>query len=148
MDDIYMTREEQQNVWGPRKNCPKTGSIPGDEPSADAKKPQAAKTFLSRAPAERRLGDRSLSSQRFGALAVVDAHASGGRPKQFCMGFRDFDPQQVGFRVEANETPSCRSGETLFSTTRPDGSPITATAISAIRWRQSPVRARTTIKAG
>ena len=45
------------------------------------------------------------------------------RPKQFCMGFRDFDPQQVGFRVEANETPHCKSGETLFSTTNPDGSP-------------------------
>ena len=42
------------------------------------------------------------------------------RPKQFCMGFRDFDPQQVGFAV----TTSCNHGETLFSTTASDGSPI------------------------
>jgi hypothetical protein len=46
------------------------------------------------------------------------------RPTQFCMGFRDFDPQQVGFHVEANEAPHCRNGETLFSANDPDGKPI------------------------
>jgi hypothetical protein len=46
------------------------------------------------------------------------------RPKQFCMGFRDFDPQQVGFRVDAGEVAKCQNGETLFSATNPDGSPI------------------------
>jgi hypothetical protein len=40
------------------------------------------------------------------------------------MGFRDFDPQQVGFHVEANEAPKCKDGETLFSATNPDGSTI------------------------
>ena len=40
------------------------------------------------------------------------------RPKQFCMGTRDFDPQQVGFRVEAGEKQKCRHGETLFSRRR------------------------------
>jgi hypothetical protein len=43
------------------------------------------------------------------------------RPKQFCMGFRDFDPQQVGFHVEANEAPKCKDGETLFSVTDTNG---------------------------
>lgn len=46
------------------------------------------------------------------------------RPKQFCMGFRDFDPQHVGFRVAAGEVPTCNTGETLFSVNNPDGSPI------------------------
>lgn len=46
------------------------------------------------------------------------------RPKQFCLGFRDFDPHQVGFAVAADEVPKCKNGETLFSTTNPDGSPI------------------------
>jgi hypothetical protein len=46
------------------------------------------------------------------------------RPKQFCMGGRDFDPQQVGFRVLSGEVPKCKTGETLFSTTASDGSPI------------------------
>jgi hypothetical protein len=45
------------------------------------------------------------------------------RPTQFCMGFRDFDPQQVGFHVEANEAPHCRNGETLFAANDPDGKP-------------------------
>jgi hypothetical protein len=38
------------------------------------------------------------------------------------MGFRDFDPEQVGFRVEAHEAARCKTGETLFSAT-PPGSP-------------------------
>jgi hypothetical protein len=42
------------------------------------------------------------------------------RPKKFCIGGRDFDPQQVGFAV----TTSCAKGETLFSTTNSDGSAI------------------------
>jgi hypothetical protein len=40
------------------------------------------------------------------------------------MGFRDFDPQQVGFHVEANEAPSCKSGETLFTVTDAGGKPL------------------------
>jgi cytochrome c5 len=46
------------------------------------------------------------------------------RPKQFCMGLRDFDPQQVGYRVEAGQKPRCGTGETLFLTTNADGSPV------------------------
>jgi hypothetical protein len=42
------------------------------------------------------------------------------RPKKFCIGARDFDPQQVGYRAET----SCKKGETLFSATGPDGSAI------------------------
>ena len=45
------------------------------------------------------------------------------RPGQFCMGLRDFDPQQVGYRVVAGEKPSCSAGDVLFSTTKADGSP-------------------------
>jgi hypothetical protein len=48
----------------------------------------------------------------------------GERPKQFCIGARDFDPQQVGFRVMLGESPACVPGETRFSTTNSDGSPI------------------------
>jgi hypothetical protein len=40
------------------------------------------------------------------------------------MGSRDFDPQYVGLRVAANERQTCSKGETLFSATNPDGSPI------------------------
>jgi hypothetical protein len=47
------------------------------------------------------------------------------RPKQFCIGTRDFDPQQVGFHVEPGEKPACRHGETLFSAVNSDGSAVT-----------------------
>jgi hypothetical protein len=46
------------------------------------------------------------------------------RPKQFCMGTRDFDPEQVGFRVEPGEKQTCRHGETLFSAVDSSGQQI------------------------
>ena len=51
----------------------------------------AGETALSRAAAERRLGDRSLSAQRFGALAVLDAEARG-RASEAVL------PRRAGFR--------------------------------------------------
>jgi hypothetical protein len=115
-------------VWGPRRNCPndwKETEYPAKNAQADAKKPQDDENLSYRA--------RPLN----GVWATAPYLHNGSvpslwwmlmpqaqRPKQFCMGFRDFDPQQVGFRVEANETPSCKSGETLFSATNPDGSPL------------------------
>jgi hypothetical protein len=51
-------------------------------------------------------------------------HPAAERPKQFCMGTRDFDPQHVGFRAEAGEKPTCRRGETLFSAVDSKGSRI------------------------
>jgi hypothetical protein len=47
------------------------------------------------------------------------------RPKQFCMGARDFDPQHVGLHV----TASCDKGETLFSMTASDGSTINGNSV-------------------
>ena len=35
------------------------------------------------------------------------------RPKQFCMGSRDFDPQQVGFRVNAERSTELQQGRNL-----------------------------------
>jgi hypothetical protein len=126
MTDLSMTSEDQKAVWGPRKNCPndwKDSEYPAKNPQGDAKKPQGDANLSYRA--------RPLN----GVWATAPYLHNGSvpslwwmltpqaqRPKQFCMGFRDFDPQQVGFRVEANEAPSCKSGETLFSTTNPDGS--------------------------
>jgi hypothetical protein len=40
------------------------------------------------------------------------------------MGTRDFDPEHVGFRVDPKKPAKCNDGETLFSTTWPDGLPI------------------------
>ena len=51
------------------------------------------------------------------------------RPRQFCMGARDFDPEQVGFHVDAGEAPKCSNGETLFSTTDADGKAINGNSV-------------------
>jgi hypothetical protein len=51
------------------------------------------------------------------------------RPRQFCMGARDFDPQHVGFRVNAGEPASCETGETLFSMTDSGGKEINGNSV-------------------
>ncbi|RZI38065.1 cytochrome C, partial [Herbaspirillum sp. HC18] len=49
------------------------------------------------------------------------------RPQKFCMGRRDYDPETVGFAVAANER--CKTGETEFSATGPDGTPIKGNSV-------------------
>ena len=51
------------------------------------------------------------------------------RPRQFCLGAREFDPQQVGFRVPASGESSCRSGQTLFSMTDGSGKEIKGNSV-------------------
>ena len=53
---------------------------------------------ISRAAAERRLGDRALYSQRLGALAVLDAEARGRAPEAVL-------PRRAGFRSEGCRLP-------------------------------------------
>src|SRR6476660_806198 len=48
---------------------------------------RAKGTALSRTPAERRLGDRALPSQRFGALALLDAQTRGRASDTILHGF-------------------------------------------------------------
>ncbi|HTB00236.1 MAG TPA: di-heme-cytochrome C peroxidase [Bradyrhizobium sp.] len=127
MDDLSMTSEDQKAVWGPRKNCPndwKNSEYPAKSSPADAKKQ----------PDDGNLSYRARPLNGVWATAPYLHNGSvpslwwmlmpqAERPKQFCMGFRDFDPQQVGFHVEANEAPKCKTGETLFSTAD-SGGPI------------------------
>src|SRR5436190_23377295 len=87
-------------------------------------KSRAKGITLSRASAERRLGDRSLSSQRLGALALLAAQARGRAPHAIL-------PRLPGLRSAAGRLwrarwreANCSKGETLFSTTARDGSAI------------------------
>ncbi len=50
------------------------------------------------------------------------------RPTRFCMGAREFDPRDVGFRVEGNET-SCSHGQTVFSTASRGGKAIKGNSV-------------------
>lgn len=100
--------EAQQVFWGFRKNCPN---------------PEVALHYRARplngvwatAPY---LHNGSVPSLYWMLVPAAQ------RPKQFCMGFRDFDPHQVGFLVAADEAPNCKNGETLFSVTGGDGKPL------------------------
>ena len=110
MDDHHLTDEQKKAQWGPRKNCPNPGSA--RETHYRARPLNGA---WATAPY---LHNGSVPSLYWMLKPAAE------RPKQFCMGTRDFDPQQVGFRVEAGARPACRHGETLFSATNSDGSPV------------------------
>jgi hypothetical protein len=51
------------------------------------------------------------------------------RPKQFCMGAREFDPKRVGFDVPASGESSCKTGQTLFSMTDSKGNDIKGNSV-------------------
>ena len=110
MDDHHLTDEQKQAIWHSRKNCPNPGSARQTHYRA-----RPLNGVWATAPY---LHNGSVPSLYWMLKPAAE------RPKQFCMGTRDFDPQQVGFRVEAGEKPACRHGETLFSAANPDGSPL------------------------
>ena len=60
------------------------------------------------------------------------------RPRQFCMGARDFDPDQVGFRVAAGGDSSCKTGETLFATAGSDGKAIHGNSVLGHSFEAAP----------
>ena len=62
------------------------------------------------------------------------------RPRQFCMGVRDFDPEQVGYRVVAGEAATCKNGETLFSMTDADGKDIHGNSVLGHSLEGKPAR--------
>ena len=99
MTDNHVSEADQKQLWGPRQNCP--------NPEQDLHyRARPLNGVWATAPY---LHNGSVPSLWWMLMPAAQ------RPKQFCMGFRDFDPQQVGFHVEANEEQTCKTGETLFS---------------------------------
>jgi hypothetical protein len=113
MDDHNMPEKERAALWGTRKNCPN----PVSELHYRAR---PLNGVWATAPY---LHNGSAPSLYWMLKPAAE------RPTQFCMGARDFDPQQVGFRVLAGEVPKCETGQTLFSTTASDGSLIHGNSI-------------------
>ncbi len=110
MDDNHLSDEQRQALWRSRKNCPN----PGNAKEAHYRA-RPLNGVWATAPY---LHNGSVPSLYWMLYPAAE------RPKQFCVGAREFDPQQVGFRVEAGEKPACRRGETLFSAVDSKGSPI------------------------
>jgi hypothetical protein len=110
IEDHHLTDEQKRALWGSRKNCPNPGNAQETHYRA-----RPLNGIWATAPY---LHNGSVPSLYWMLKPAAE------RPKQFCMGTRDFDPQQVGFRVEAGEKPGCRHGETLFSAADPGNSTL------------------------
>jgi cytochrome c5 len=110
MEDHHLTDEQQQALWRSRKNCPNAGSA-----KQTHYRVRPLNGVWATAPY---LHNGSVPSLYWMLRPAAE------RPKQFCMGTRDFDPKQIGFHVEAGETPACRHGETLFSAVDSNGAAI------------------------
>ena len=111
MEDHNLTDAQKQALWRSRKNCPN----PGDARETHYRA-RPLNGVWATAPY---LHNGSVPSLYWMLRPAAE------RPKQFCLGTRDFDPQQVGFHVEPGEKPACRHGETLFSAINSDGSAMT-----------------------
>jgi hypothetical protein len=114
MDDHHVPESDRAELWGTRKNCP--NPAPGLHYRA-----RPLNGVWATAPY---LHNGSVPSLYWMLKPAAE------RPKQFCMGLRDFDPQHVGYRVVAGERPSCSNGETPFSATNADGSAIPGNSVS------------------
>jgi hypothetical protein len=114
MEDRKLSKEDQAALWGKRSNCPNPAQ------GGPHYRARPLNGVWATAPY---LHNGSVPSLYWLLKPAAE------RPTQFCMGSRDFDPQQLGFRVLAGEKPTCSKGETLFSTTGKDGSPIKGNSV-------------------
>jgi hypothetical protein len=120
MDDHGIT--DPKKLWGARKNCPNPGPVEQHREAGTGPKlyyrARPLNGVWATAPY---LHNGSVPSLYWLLKPAAE------RPTRFCMGARDFDPEQVGFRV-VGEVPTCKTGETLFSTTGPGG-PIAGNSV-------------------
>lgn len=98
-------------LWGDRSNCPNPDATP-EKPIYRAR---PLNGVWATAPY---IHNGSVPSLYWMLKPAAE------RPKQFCLGARDFDPQDVGFRVAPGGDSSCKTGETMFQMTGSDGKDI------------------------
>ncbi len=115
MDDHHLSEADRAAIWGNRSNCPNPGNARETHYRA-----RPLNGVWATAPY---LHNGSVPSLYWMLKPAAE------RPKQFCLGARDFDPQQVGFHVEPGEKAACRHGETLFSAESADGQPIPGNSV-------------------
>jgi hypothetical protein len=115
MKDRDVQEPALTELWGQRSNCP--------NPASKVKPQYRARPLNGVWATAPYLHNGSVPSLYWMLKPAAE------RPKQFCMGARDFDPEQVGFRVDAGEAPKCRNGETLFSMTDADGRAINGNSV-------------------
>jgi hypothetical protein len=113
-EDRGITDPQQlKALWGERSNCPN----PAKEPQYRAR---PLNGVWATAPY---IHNGSVPSLYWMLTPQAE------RPKQFCLAARDFDPRQVGFAVPASGESSCKTGQTLFSTTDSNGKEIKGNSV-------------------
>jgi hypothetical protein len=113
-EDRGITDSQQlKALWGERSNCPN----PAKEPQYRAR---PLNGVWATAPY---IHNGSVPSLYWMLTPQAE------RPKQFCLGARDFDPKQVGFAVPAPGESSCKTGQTLFSTKDSNGREIKGNSV-------------------
>ncbi|MFH1343453.1 MAG: di-heme-cytochrome C peroxidase [Pseudomonadota bacterium] len=100
-----------KELWGERSNCPNPDATP-EKPIYRAR---PLNGVWATAPY---IHNGSVPSLYWMLKPAAE------RPKQFCLGARDFDPRDVGFRVALGGDTSCKTGETMFQMTGSDGKDI------------------------
>ncbi|WP_027552043.1 di-heme-cytochrome C peroxidase [Bradyrhizobium sp. Cp5.3] len=114
MDDADLPPDAQKAWWGARANCPNPGPQPPD--------PKEPRPWYRARPLNGVWATAPYLHNGSVPSLYWMLRPAAERPKTFCMGNRDYDPKQVGFAVVEGE--SCKTGETQFSTTWPDGTEI------------------------
>jgi hypothetical protein len=123
MDDRGITDPKQiKDIWGERSNCPNR-----------AREPQYRARPLNGVWATAPYIHNGSVPSLYWMLTP-----QAERPKQFCMGARDFDPKQVGFTVPASGESSCKTGESLFSTTDSSGKDIKGNSVLGHSFEAAP----------
>jgi hypothetical protein len=114
MDDHHLSEDDRKALLEDRLNCPN----PAKEPIYRAR---PLNGVWATAPY---LHNGSVPSLYWMLRPAAE------RPRSFCQSsIRDFDPEQVGFRVPAGGESSCRTGETLFSAKGSDGKEILGNSV-------------------
>ncbi len=103
-------------LWGDRSNCPN----PDASPEKPLYRARPLNGIWATAPY---LHNGSVPSLYWMLKPAAE------RPKQFCLGARDFDPKDVGFRVAPGGDSSCKTGETLFQEADSHGKPINGNSV-------------------
>ena len=103
-------------IWGQRSNCPN----PEATPAKPLYRARPLNGVWATAPY---LHNGSVPSLYWMLKPAAE------RPKQFCLGARDFDPKDVGFQVAAGGDKSCKTGETMFSEADSHGKAINGNSV-------------------
>ena len=110
MDDHAVSDADRATLWGSRKNCPNPHALQKPKNSASA-----PETYYRARPLNGVWATAPYLHNGSVPSLYWMLKPAAERPRQFCFGSRDFDPQQVGLRVVAGEAQHCQKGETLFS---------------------------------